>query len=228
MELDIFFSISQTEVDGYMPSERVDVRELLRAGRARGPARVRDGVGGGEPSLDRGSEDESGGGDPALCRRDRAEHRHPAARASHLRADEADRRRVGHHEHPLQRRADRGGGARQDVSGAARTRSERAAAADGRLRGGTLSVHQHPVRNRAAECGRGSGVAGGEEQDLRGGDGDFSAPAEGRNAQFVDDRARGRCERKDFRSDADWQRVIEAYGHEPTRFRSRRAGCFRT
>ena len=36
-------------------------------------------------------------------------------------------------------------------------------------------------------------------------------------------------QRKDFRSDADWQRVIDAYGHDRRpRFRSRRAGSFRT
>ena len=71
---------------------------------------------------------------------------------------------------------------------------------------GRVSVHQRPVRNRAAESGGGGGVAGREEQDLRRGDGDFSPAAERRDAE-LGHGPRAPLKRADFRSDADWQRV---------------------
>src|SRR5688572_8529896 len=69
------------------------VRELFRAGGARGRVGLRYGLGRRKPSLNGDPEDEPGRRDPALRRRDRPQHRHPPARASRVRTDETEDRK---------------------------------------------------------------------------------------------------------------------------------------
>ena len=151
MEFDIFFSICQTEVDGYMPSERMMFENFFEQ------VELADRLGFGTAWV----------AESHLSTE--VQKTNPGAVIPHFVGEiglNTDILQLAHRIFARTKRIGVGsaimnilcnggpiarGGADEDVSGAARPRSGRAAPADDRFRVGPLSVHQHPVRNRAAQ-----------------------------------------------------------------------------
>ena len=146
MQFDIFFSISQTPVDGVTPDEATSSRTSSSRWRPRmhwASARRGRRV----APVDRGPEAACQCGRPALAGRDRSEHGHLSDGPCGLSSDQEHPRRLGGHEPGLQRRP---------INGLSRLRpsapcthgSRRAAAALHRVLCWAIPVHESCIRNQ--------------------------------------------------------------------------------